>query len=65
MKELFDREHMREFIAETAWNLRKAYAEKDTQEFNYQVRKFTAYYLLGFLSENAYHRVMQMYYEMK
>ena len=54
---------MRVIVAESAWKLRKAYAEKDTIEFQYQERKFTGFYLLGFISESAYHRVMQMHYE--
>ena len=64
MKNPYELEHMREIVARAAWELRKAYAKKDVCEFRYQLRKFTGYYLLGFLSESAYHRIMQMVYAM-
>lgn len=64
MKNFINIKMIRDTIADCAWKLRKAYAEKDREEFRYQMQHFGAYYILGFISAEAYHRAMQMSYEL-
>lgn len=64
MKTSYNIKRIREIIADCAWKLRKAYAEKDGDEFRYHMQHLGGYYILGFVSEAAYHRAMQMGYEL-
>lgn len=62
MKTSYNIETIRNIIADCAWKLRKAYAEKDKDEFRYQMQHFGGYFVLGFISDAAYHRAIQMGY---
>ena len=64
MKTYYNIKAIRGIIADCAWKLRKAYAEKDKDEFDYQMHHFGGYFILGFISDTAYHRAMQMGYDL-
>lgn len=64
MKNQYTIEQIRGIIADCAWALREAYAEKNKTEFRYQMHNFGSYFVIGFISERAYHRAVQMSYEM-
>lgn len=64
MKTSYNIKTIREIIADCVWKLRKAYAEKDGDEFRYHMQHLGGYCILGFISAEAYHRAMQMSYEL-
>lgn len=64
MKERYNIKGIRLIIADCAWKLRKAYAEENKQEFNYQWEHFAGYAIIGFISDSAFHRGLLMSYEM-
>lgn len=64
MKNHYTNEQIRRIIADCVWKLRKAYAEKDKQEFHYQWESFAGYCIIGFISESAFNRATIMAYEM-
>lgn len=64
MKNHYTNEQIRRIIADCVWKLRKAYAKGDKQEFHYQWESFAGYYIIGFISESAFHRGVYMSYDM-
>jgi hypothetical protein len=64
MKNQYTIEQIRRLVAYCVWELRKAYAEKEKTEFRYRMQHLGGYFVLGFISEAAYHRAVQMAYEM-
>lgn len=64
MKQRYNIKEIRMIIADCVWKLRKAYAEKNKQEFHYQWESFAGYCIIGFISESAFNRATIMAYEM-
>lgn len=62
MKNQYTTEQVRRIVANCVWNLRRAYAAKDEDEFRYQWGSFKGYFLAGFISPTAFHRGMLMGY---
>lgn len=65
MKNQYNNKQIRRIIASCAWSLRKAYTEKDKDEFKYHMQHFGGYLILGYISDAAYHRAMQMSFKMR